>query len=242
MSASYPELIAAIRGEGEGIVAAARLGLDVRVRTCGDWLMPDLLRHVGQVYAHVGRLVAERVSAEPSSKPPVPDDVEPIDYVAAGLDELVEALSSCRPDTPVWNWSPEPDVAAFWARRMAHESAMHRFDAQLAHNMAQPIDAELAQDGLDELVDVLAPRIIKRDRSKLPVGTLAFLATDQGAWNLRLDGLTIERLDVAKEPDVTVRGTTSALLLAATNRVPWTSLEVEGDEALLDAWSAALRF
>jgi uncharacterized protein (TIGR03083 family) len=242
MTASYTELVAAVRGDGEGIVAAARLGLDVSVPTCGEWRMPDLLLHVGQVYAHVGRLLGERVITDPGSKPPVPDGIDPVDYVAAGLDELVEALSSCEPDTPVWNWSTEPDIAAFWARRMAHESAVHRFDAQRAHNLAQPIDAELAQDGLDELVDVLAPRVITRDQVELPVGTLSLLATDEGTWHLRLDGHGIERLNVAKEPDVTVRGTTSALLLAAYNRVPWTSLEVEGDEALLDGWAKALRF
>jgi uncharacterized protein (TIGR03083 family) len=242
MTASYTELVAAVRGEGEGIVAAARLGLDASVPTCGEWTMPDLLLHVGQVYAHVGRLVGERVITDPGSKPPVPDGVEPVDYVAASLDDLVEALSSCEADTPVWNWSTEPDVAAFWARRMAHESAIHRFDAQRAHNLAQPIDDELAHDGLDELVDVLATRMIQRDRVKLPVGTLALLATDEGAWYLRLDEGGIERLNVAKEPDVTARGTTSALLLAAYNRVPWTSLELDGDDSLLDGWAQALRF
>jgi hypothetical protein len=41
---------------------------------------------------------------------------------------------------------------------------------------------------------------------------------------------------------VTARGTASALLLAALNRVPWTSLEVEGNASLLDAWSKSLTF
>ena len=41
---------------------------------------------------------------------------------------------------------------------------------------------------------------------------------------------------------MTVRGTPSALLLAAYNRVRWTSLEAEGDTALLDEWSQLLKF
>jgi uncharacterized protein (TIGR03083 family) len=241
-SPSFSELTAAVRSEGEGIVAAGRLGLDVPVPTCGQWVMSDLLRHVGEVYEWVGGIVGERLSGRPDSKPSAPADVDPVDYLASQLDELVEALSSTEPDTPVWNWSAEPDVAAFWARRMAHESSVHRYDAQRAHSLAQPIDAELAHDGMDELIDVLVPRVRTRDGATLPEATIAFLATDEGSWNVRLSAASVERLEVARDPDVTVRGTTSALLLAAYNRVPWTSLEVSGDSAVLDGWSKALQF
>jgi uncharacterized protein (TIGR03083 family) len=238
----YAELVAAIRGEGESLLAAAGQGLDVDVPTCGDWRMPDLLLHIGQIYAHVARLVGERITTEPDAKPPIPDGVEPIAYVAASLDDLVEALASCDADTQVWNWSDQPDEAAFWARRMAHETSVHRFDAQRAHGVAQPLDADLANDGFDELVDVLLSRIVQRDAVQLPAATYSFVATDDGAWHVRLGADGVERLEVAKSPDVTVRGTASALLLAAYSRVPWTSLDVEGDDAALDAWSSALRF
>lgn len=239
---SFSELTAAVRSEGEGIVAAGRLGPDVPVPTCGQWVMRDLLRHVGEVYEWVGGIVGQRLTTRPDGKPSAPADVDPVDYLAGQLDELVEALSATEPDTPVWNWSPEPDLAAFWARRMAHESSVHHFDAQRAHDLAQPIDAELASDGLDELIDVLAPRVRDRDSTTLPEATIALLATDERAWNVRLTAGSVERLEVARDPDVTVRGTTSALLLAAYNRVPWTSLEVTGDASVLDAWSKALRF
>jgi hypothetical protein len=41
---------------------------------------------------------------------------------------------------------------------------------------------------------------------------------------------------------VVASGTSSALLLAAYARIPWTSLEVSGDASLLDRWSAAMNF
>jgi hypothetical protein len=41
---------------------------------------------------------------------------------------------------------------------------------------------------------------------------------------------------------VTVHGTTSALLLASYSRVPWTSLETEGDADLLAAWTKTMNF
>jgi hypothetical protein len=57
---------------------------------------------------------------------------------------------------------------------------------------------------------------------------------------LGADGIT--RADGAATPDVTVRGTASSLMLAAINRVEWSSMEIEGNGALLDEWSKALRF
>jgi uncharacterized protein (TIGR03083 family) len=240
---SYAELVATVRREGEGIVSAAGMGsLDTPVKSCGTWTMRDLLLHVGQIYTHVARLVGERVSADPGAKPPVPDGADPVPYVSDALDELVDALSSADSTTPVWNWSPEPDVAAFWARRMAHESAVHRYDAQRAHGVAQPVSADVAHDGMDELVDVILPRVVARDRPTLPEATYAFLATDEGEWIVRTSADGTERTATAKHADVTVRGPSSSVLLACYGRVKWASLEVDGETSLLETWSAALRF
>jgi uncharacterized protein (TIGR03083 family) len=238
---SYAELVTAVRREGEGIVAAGSLGLDVDVPTCGEWRMTDLLLHVARVYHRAAVVVEERVTAA-IDPPPAPDHVDdPVGYLADALDELVHALSGAEADTAVWNWSGSDQRAAFWARRMAHESAIHRFDAQRAHGVAQPLDAELAHDGLDELVDVIAPSVIRRDDVDLPSATYAFLASDDGSWGARLGPDGIERLDVTSNADVTVRGTASALLAAAYGRVPWSSLEVDGDPAALEGWSRAIR-
>lgn len=239
---SYAELVAAVRREGEGIVAAAGMGLDAAVKTCGDWTVRDLLLHVGQVYAHVGRLLTERITTDPGAKPPVPDGVEPVGYVADTLEELVDALASSEAGTPVWNWSSQPDVAAFWARRMAHESAVHRYDAQRAHGVAQPVDADLAHDGLEELVELILPRIMARDRPRPPEAVYAFAATDGGEWVVRTSPDGIERLPTAKNAAVVVRGPSSSVLLAAYGRVKWASLEISGDAALLEGWSQTLRF
>lgn len=168
---------------------------------------------------------------------------DPAVLVEELLDDLVDHLSEVDPDTPVWNWSPEADVASFWARRMAHESAVHRFDAQRAHGVAQPIDGELATDGIDELLDVLVPRVLSRDGTSLPTGGLVLVADqDSTEWPLRLHPDRIERLDVAPSDATTVTGTTSALLLVLYGRVPLDRVQVNGDQDLLKAFTAAVRF
>jgi len=239
---SYPELLTAVRGEGESILAAAGQGLDVAVPTCGDWRMPDLLTHVGSVYRRVATVVGERATTAVPWQPPADGIEDPVAYLADALEDVVQALSEADADTPVWNWSGENQVAYFWARRMAHESAVHRYDAQRAHEVAQPIDAALAHDGLGELFDVILPRVVERDQLTLPDATYCFVAAEDASWTVRLRADGVERLDAANSPDVTVRGTTSALLLAAYSRVPWTSLDVEGDSSCLDEWSKRFSF
>ena len=42
----------------------------------------------------------------------------------------------------------------FWARRMALEIAVHRYDGELAHGDATAIPDDLALDGIDEMLKV----------------------------------------------------------------------------------------
>ncbi|HWC35236.1 MAG TPA: maleylpyruvate isomerase family mycothiol-dependent enzyme [Mycobacteriales bacterium] len=239
---SYAELVTAVRREGEALLAAARSGTDAAVPTCGDWTVADLARHVWQVYANVSLYVATRATARPERLPEMPAG-DPVELLAAQLDELVAALSGTEPDTPVWTWVLDaPDAAIFWARRMAHESAVHRFDAQNAHGIRQPIDADLAADGIDELIDIIVPRVYSRDHLDGPSGSVALRASDGESWLLELSPDGVRRSEVMEAPQVTATGSNSALLLALYSRVPWTSLELSGDTDLLETWTATLSF
>ena len=237
---AYAELVAAVRREGEGIHSAASLGVDADVPTCPDWAMDGLVTHVTRVYLNAANLVSSRAT-EQLDRPKVPDG-DPLEVFSHALDDLVAALQDADTDTPVWNWSDQPPTAAFWARRMAHESSVHRYDAQAAHGVVQPIDAELAGDGINELIDVIVPVVYRRDSVNGPVGTIALNSSDDGGWCLDLQPQNVTRLDVVSDPSVTVRGTTSTLLLALCGRVPWTALDSDGDTDLLTAWSAQFNF
>jgi uncharacterized protein (TIGR03083 family) len=239
---SYSELVTAVRREGEGIHTAAGQGLDASVPTCEGWEVVDLVQHVGRVYVWVTQILTSRATEMPETRNDLPEG-EPLEVFADVLDEVVAALQDAEAGTPVWNWADGSDnVALFWARRMAHESSVHRFDTQTAHGVMQPIDAELAGDGLDEMLDVIAPRIYSRDNVKGPTGTIALQSSDNGAWCLQLEPGGPQRLDVLSDPDVTVHGTSSALLLGSYGRMPWSALETTGDADLLTQWTAAMNF
>jgi hypothetical protein len=125
---------------------------------------------------------------------------------------------------------------------MAHESSVHRFDAQAAHGMTQPIDAELAADGIDELIDVISPRVYSRDDLDGPTGTVTFETPTAGNWSLELMPTWIKRIDPPRQPDVRVRGTSNAVLLACYGRIPWSATDATGDTSLLERWSSTMNF
>jgi uncharacterized protein (TIGR03083 family) len=197
---------------------------------------------VWQVYANVTLYVSTRASSRPEVLPTMPEG-DPVELLADQLDALVAALGDTAADTPIWTWVFDaPDAAIFWARRMAHESAIHRFDAQNAHGIRQPIDAELATDGIDELIDIVVPRVYARDHVAGPTGTIALRATDGESWLLELTADGVRRSEVMESPEATATGTASALLLALYTRLPWTSLELSGDTDLLTTWTGTLNF
>ena len=135
---------------------------DARVPSCPDWIVDDLLRHVGTVQRWAAGMV-ERRASEPAlrvASVDAPADRDALlEWVREGSAGLVAALRATPPDTALWTF-PGPGEARFWSRRQAHEIALHRVDAQLAARAggaADPIDSDLACDGIDEFFEVIAP-------------------------------------------------------------------------------------
>ncbi|HZM84033.1 MAG TPA: hypothetical protein VFC19_50590, partial [Candidatus Limnocylindrales bacterium] len=140
------------------------------------------------------------------------------------------------------NWAPQAKVAAFWHRRMAHETAVHRWDIQMATGMAEPIDAKLALDGVSEVLDTWLPAGRRRGPTDR-FGVVQLAATDvQHDWFVRLRGGGVALLDTATlfadtDPAGQAAAVSNAsdLQLALWGRVGWDTLEISGDESLLDA-------
>ncbi|HUI47105.1 MAG TPA: maleylpyruvate isomerase family mycothiol-dependent enzyme [Acidimicrobiia bacterium] len=235
---NHGEYVDAIRRDGADLaVAAEQAGVGTVVPSCPLWTIADLLGHLGRIHRWVASLLAERAAERgahwsESEPPPVGERIE---WFAAGVPMLADALTDAGPDVEMWTWTSDRS-SGFWARRQANETAVHRYDAQLAARAPQPVAHDLSVDGIDELFE-LVPFWPRADRVRGDGETLHFHCTDgTGEWLARLerDGLTVTR-EHAKG-DVAARGTASDLLLFLYGRIPADRLEVFGDASLLARW------
>ncbi len=237
--------LANLRWNVQALGAAARSApLDTTVPSCPEWTLGDLVRHVGSHY----RWVRANLSRAPEDGPQPreemdrpPEGTAAIEWLEAGAAELIAALEVADLDARCWAFVGEPRVA-FWCRRTTQESAMHRWDAENAVGIAQPIDAPLAADGIDEyLMLQVAFRGDKLARSAPQ--TIHLHCTDTaGEWLLRFDDEGLQVTPEHAKGDVAARGTASDLLLMLSGRRPASLAEVFGDAAILDGFLAVARF
>ncbi|WP_329520068.1 maleylpyruvate isomerase family mycothiol-dependent enzyme [Spirillospora sp. NBC_01491] len=230
-------------------VAAA--DLRAPVPTCPGWSMADLIRHLGGVYRWVGGMVRvvtpKRMGMRELgvSFSQGPDDLRP--WFAEGGRSLAEALRAADPDATMWAWG-EGGRAGFWPRRMLHETTVHRCDAELALGREPAVPAEVAVDGVDEVLTILRTAVAfapKIENLRGDGEALAFTAPAAGArWIFTLlpDGYTWRREDAAgpgTRVQATVQGDAADLYLFLWGRraLGDPRLESSGDAALLARWS-----
>ena len=224
------DLLAHVEREAARLREAAARDLDATVPSCPGWAVRDLVRHVAEVYEHKATCV-ELGGPKPDPWPPAWPDRDPLAWFDDALSRLLRVLRATDPAAPAWTWFPDDQSAGFWHRRMAHETAVHRVDAELATGSASPVDDELALDGVDELLRVVVDDDWVGYEEPGLCGTVAVRAGDR-AWTAVM---TPDRFDVAREalPDAeaAVTGPPSELLLWLYGRGPDDALTVDGDPA-----------
>ena len=242
--------IRALDREGQLLVSAAMsAGVHAPVPSCPGWAVRDLLAHVGFVHRWAARYVAEALTEmveEPDEAEMVsaaPSDDLIISWVADGHAALVEVLSSAPPDVQCWTFLAAPSPLAFWARRQAHETAVHRVDAELAAGvLPTPFDPVFAVDGTDEVLLGFFARPRRGGALDVSPGTIGLEATDVGAsWTVRISPEGIEAKRGADETDLIVRANASDLYLFVWNRLQWDGpqndiLELVGRQDLVSRW------
>ncbi len=183
-----------------------------------------------------------------------PDDAELIDAYRRGHAALVAALRAADPDLDCATFMPAPSPLAFWARRQAHETAIHRYDAQSAAPGGAPtasdgFDAAFADDGIDELIMGFAARPRYRLRGDGAL-SLTVRATDMGnGWQVSLadDVTTVARCDQAEEgggaSDCLLEGSAAGIYAYLWNRSDATAaaVTITGAPAALDVWRSSVR-
>jgi uncharacterized protein (TIGR03083 family) len=236
------EHVAALRREGDLLAAAADgTDLDTPIPTTPEWRMRDLLRHMGDVHrwarTHVaeGRMLPIGRDELPEIAGPLPDDAGLLDWFREGHDRLVRTLEAADPHIQCWAFLPAHSPLAFWARRQAHETGVHRADAESPMGRVTPFEPDVALDGIDELLFGFFAG--SNDEPDAPPRTLQLHATDtEGDWLVEMGtGGMAARLG-NDQADCTVRGSASDLHLLLWNRRSAAGLDVQGDTSLLTAW------
>ncbi len=236
----------------------AEYDLSLPIPTCPEWTLRQLVTHVGRAHRWAAEITRTRSEAFIPFRE-VPDGKLPDDragqgaWLRAGAARIVEAVREAGSDI-VWSFTG-PAPADFWMRRMAHETLVHRADAQLAAG-AEPepvIEAEVAADAIDEWLMLLTGGILGNagERTKvLAAGAgLHIHATDdglggRGEWMIRHDarGLTVE--PGHGKGDAALTGPAASLLLVLMRRRPVSgpAVTVYGDNSVVDGWLASTAF
>jgi uncharacterized protein (TIGR03083 family) len=236
--------IETLRDEGARMTAAARAtSADAPVPTCPEWMSRDLIRHTGGIHRWATRFVAE-ARAEPGSQTLEevaggwPGDEELADWFEAGYLGLAAALEAAPPDLQCWTFLRAPSPLAMWSRRQAHETAMHRVDAELTAGRTvdhlSPFTPAFAADGVDELLTCFVPRRSTQLRAERPATLGVRCADDEGAWVLTIGPDGVTTATGAGDADCTVRGAAEDLYLALWNRGRDERLQIEGDRGVLE--------
>jgi uncharacterized protein (TIGR03083 family) len=226
----------------------------VPVPSCPGWNVSQLCRHVDGGLRWANEIVATR-AVEPPPQEALRDLSDATHDDAAGiavaLREAAAALSATLHGAgpAAQMWCPVPGGgAAFYARRFAHETAIHRADAALAMGIPFQLDADVACDGVEEWLELgslpFHSEIHPWMRELLGPGRLIGLrTTDTGdRWVLDLTGDVISWRRGDDPAATELRGPVIDLLLVLYRRVPVTDVEVTGDAGLVDFWLERVGF
>ena len=221
-------IVALDRDSAAFVDACAVAGLAAPVPSCPGWNVADLLWHLTEVHDFWRTILAERLSSwESYEQPPRPADEAIAVMYRRGRVELVQTLADVDPATPTWTWSSDKS-AGFVIRRMAHETAVHLWDASDAAGMTNPIDPALASDGIDEFLAYFLSDVAEGAE---PVGGSVHLHCGDvpGEWTVREhdDGFVVLREH--SKGDCAIRGAASDILLALWRRQPLSTCDVVGD-------------
>lgn len=219
----FLDCLAADFGRLRAVVPA---DLTAAVPTCPGWTVADLTRHVGEVYLH--KTLAMREGAEPSPWPPKElAEEEPLALLDRAYAGLRTEFDTRWPEDPAGSWYAPDQTVGFWIRRMAQETVIHRIDAELGTGQpVAPIPADLAADGIDELLKVFVAYSVAEwggyftDMLAGSPGRTYTVRTDGAAWRVQTGpGLfTVEDGAGGGTPDVTVSGPPAAVLCWVWNR------------------------
>ena len=192
-----------------------------------EWSVRDLAHHIGEVQWYWGENVRAQNAEERSGGRAhgAPRGQRPAGL--AGMVHLLVARARCAtraPTRPAGPGGREPHTAGAVGRHQAQEVAVHRWDAEGVAGAGAPLQADLADDGVPEFMEImvgLRPRLVARRGD---------------ADGHRHRGELACRPDAAPRPGHrSSRAPASDLVLMLYRRLPVPDADVEGDPMLVAA-------
>lgn len=218
-----------LRADGERMASAVGKDLDAHVPTCPAWNVAKLTIHTGQHHRWVADAIRKGGPApDEPGKPGLRDDAL-VEWFREGWSDLADLLDRVDDDAPAWTWSGD-NRAGFWRRRTTLETLVHRWDAENAVGSPTPLDPELAADGVDEMLFVMAAQGAYHGA---PFRMILKTSDAGGAWTVDLDdGHAPLSSKGAVEEDglLVVGGRAEDVLLFLWGRRGAEAVELHGDE------------
>ena len=158
--------------------SASAADLERPVAGCPGWMVHDLVVHVGRIERWVVHAVRKQELLDDVTQGPGADLPG---WYEEGAADLLLALDT-DPAAPAATFAPDKTVG-FWQRRQVHEHRIHRWDLEQALGEAEPLDPQLAHDGIDEIATMFWPRQVRLGRGAMPAQGLRVSTTDtSGEW------------------------------------------------------------
>lgn len=208
--------IEATRAVGAQAWRMAENRLDAPVSACPEWRIRDVVYHLGNVASFVHACL-EQGAGEPKfadAKMPLDDRV--IQWAAKEWDQVLDRLAAADPLAAAWNWSTQPHIVSFWPRCLAHEAFVHSWDIADAVGESLTIPADVAADGVDEILAVHLAAGVRDGRRFTRTGRIEVHSTDTGdRWLVETTAATVQtRAAAPGEPrDTRIAATAEGLYL-----------------------------
>lgn len=238
-----PERYFATLKEGSAVILRlAQRNLNKRIETCPGWTAADLVSHVGTAWAWSAAVVECGSRAEIPKAPGTLGTDVLLGWATDQAGHLIEALMASDLGSDCWTFGL-PRSRMFWLRRQALESAVHAWDLRKAVGLRATLVPDLAEDGVDEFLEVMLPRQIRPGDGWTGTSLHLHCEDTVAEWTVRLgpEG-AVTNVGPHVDADLHLCGSAEMLYLWCLNRVPATSLKMRGDSATADRWTASILF
>lgn len=214
--------------------SAEHVPFDTAVPSCPGWTVERVLGHTAKVHRWAAHTVRTGTGDGFGYQRPEPDQL--ISHFLSGLDELIVALRQAPEDRPIRTLWACRSPRLFWARRQAHETAIHRVDVELAVGYGVvEFEPDFAADGIDELTMGMLPH--RLNAADGPASVVIEPLDRNASWTVQIAAAGVNvRREAISGAELNVFGLSSDLYRWVWNRADDAEVSLRGNVLVSDWW------